>query len=34
MKLMPCYRRNQIAPATPRPVMANEEEAWRLKSNM
>lgn len=34
MKLMPCHRRNQIVPATPRPAVGNQEEAWTLKSNV
>lgn len=28
MKLVTCHKRNQIVPATPRPAVANEEEAW------
>lgn len=31
---MLCHRRNWTVPATPRPAVANEEEAWTLKSNL
>lgn len=34
MKLMTCHKRNQIVPATLRPAVAKEEEAWTLKSNV
>lgn len=30
VELMTCHRRNQIVPATPRPAVANKEEAWTL----